>query len=726
MSYQGNGTEGYPVEAFASAAATTVVAMAAGSAAAASTSATNAATNAATALTHATTSAINAGATLWVSGTTYAIGDARYSAVTGQTYRRLTAGAGTIDPSADATNWKPILLDMQTNLPTIRPSLNLDFANSKTVDPRIGFTRATTATYYDGKTTSKAEENLLTYSQTFGGWAGSASTATDNATVAPDATTTAAHIVPTSALSRHYKYSPIVASAITSNSTITGSVYVKAGAYNYCFVQLTNSNDNGGSRMTRSIDLTTGTIGGFTADSNVVSQSAVVTSVGNGWFRVALTMTATVSGSGGANIIISPMPTDGTTYTNGGDFLPSFSTDGVSGAYFWGAQLELRGFLTSYTPTTTDAVTNYVPTLLTAVANQPRINHDPVTGECLGLLVEQPSTNLLLRSAEFDNASWVKYASATVVPNSIVAPNGTLSASTLVSTSSQEIYQGVGKASSAITYTSSVYAKFRNTSQITLVFSDFVAGVAAATFNLTTGTVSGVAGSIWTGVSGTMLPVGNDWFRCSLTATSPATSTVYVSVTTASSTAGASVYLWGAQLEAQQLTTSYIPTTSASVTRNGDAALISGNNLTSFYNQIEGTIFIEANYNKSSADGLSNRVMYEVGTNSPSRMLGYNNTSSGASFTVIESNATQAQLNPTGVADNSFKKVAHAYKTNDFGASLNGSVALVDSSGKVPRSSAFGVGCTVSGTAQLNGHIKQLAYYPERLSNATIQAMTAQ
>jgi hypothetical protein len=49
--------------------------------------------------------ATSAGATIWVSGTTYAIGDVRWSPSTRFVYRRITAGAGTTDPSADATNW---------------------------------------------------------------------------------------------------------------------------------------------------------------------------------------------------------------------------------------------------------------------------------------------------------------------------------------------------------------------------------------------------------------------------------------------------------------------------------------------------------------------------------------------------------------------------------------------------------------------------------------------
>jgi hypothetical protein len=53
--------------------------------------------------------AINAaGAVAWVSGTTYAIGDVVYSPINFQTYRRITEGAGTTDPSADTTNYVKI------------------------------------------------------------------------------------------------------------------------------------------------------------------------------------------------------------------------------------------------------------------------------------------------------------------------------------------------------------------------------------------------------------------------------------------------------------------------------------------------------------------------------------------------------------------------------------------------------------------------------------------
>ena len=57
----------------------------------------------------ATAAAAAAGAPVWVSGTTYSVGDCRFSPASFATYRRKTAGAGTIDPKTDTTNWTPLI-----------------------------------------------------------------------------------------------------------------------------------------------------------------------------------------------------------------------------------------------------------------------------------------------------------------------------------------------------------------------------------------------------------------------------------------------------------------------------------------------------------------------------------------------------------------------------------------------------------------------------------------
>jgi hypothetical protein len=86
----------------------------------AATSATNAA---ASELAAANTS----GATIWVSGTTYAIGANRFSPINFRTYRRKTAGAGTTDPSADATNWQ-----LLTGLGDVDTTSNQTIGGNKT------------------------------------------------------------------------------------------------------------------------------------------------------------------------------------------------------------------------------------------------------------------------------------------------------------------------------------------------------------------------------------------------------------------------------------------------------------------------------------------------------------------------------------------------------------------------------------------------------------------
>ena len=90
--------------------------------------------------------------------------------------------------------------------PSTPPSLMLDFANSKELDPRITFARASTATYYDGVTSAVAEQNLSLYSQAFdttAGWGTAGGSVTGNSSTAPDSTTTAGKFTEDSASSTH-------------------------------------------------------------------------------------------------------------------------------------------------------------------------------------------------------------------------------------------------------------------------------------------------------------------------------------------------------------------------------------------------------------------------------------------------------------------------------------------------------------------------------------------
>ena len=49
-----------------------------------------------------------AGAVAWEPGAAYSIGTPTYSLINFQTYRRVTAGAGALDPALDKENWAPV------------------------------------------------------------------------------------------------------------------------------------------------------------------------------------------------------------------------------------------------------------------------------------------------------------------------------------------------------------------------------------------------------------------------------------------------------------------------------------------------------------------------------------------------------------------------------------------------------------------------------------------
>ncbi len=360
-----------------------------------------------------------------------------------------------------------------------------------------------------------------------------------------------------------------------------------------------------------------------------------------------------------------------------------------------------------------------------------RFDYDPVTLAAKGLLIEEQRTNLLLRSQEFDNASWVK-TRATVTANAATAPDGAITADKLVEDStaaaSHYISQLVASHTSGATYTVSAYAKAGERSQIRVNGDATIGLISPAIFDLSSGTVTSSGGFTTT----SMIALGNGWYRCIATGTATATAVgVWVlGLAVAGSTSytgdGTSgIYLWGAQLEAGAFATSYIPTTSATVTRAADVASITGTNFSDWFNSSEGTFVVEADAN----DSATNKPLLGASDGTTSnRLLAYVNGagSNHPSFLVTSGGVAQAATTSATVANGAIFKFACAYKANDFASSLNGAAAVADVSGTVPTGlvqleiGRFGV----SGT-HLNGHIRRLTYYPARLSNALLQSLTA-
>lgn len=586
---------------------------------------------------------------------------------------------------------------IETLYPAIRPSLNLDFANAKALDPRITFSRASAATYYDGKTVAKAEENLLVWSQDFDStvWPKTNASVAANVAIAPDGTNTADLLTASSDT-----FCGIGQGSSYPQGQTVLSIYAKAA---------TSSIIRLGVLATGSFawfDLTTGVAG--TVQSGAL---AAIQSVGNGWFRCVLIVT------GAPQPVIRLANADNSVNATTGNSV-----------YIWGAQLEQRSQVTAYTPTTTQSITNYVPVLQTAAANVARFDHNPVTGESLGLLVEEQRTNLLTYSEQLGNVSAWVLDGTTITTDTIVAPDGTISADIMTTTGgNRRTYRTVTKDASVITYTFSTYAKAYGYGTLRLYFdSGSSANRIEVTFNVSTGTISSVASAYgtFTNAGASIVSAGNGWYRCTLTGTSDTSTSVrpHFQLIDVSSPSG--VYIWGAQLEAGSFPTSYIKTEASQVTRAADYAAMTGANFSSWYRPDEGTIFSEFQQ-AANTPALSQRVLQIGSVGTASGHLIFRSSTAYAAGT-YESGAYQGQISLTSAGtEYSKNKVAYSYKTDQFSSAGNGGAVTSDASGHLPYSvNMLSIGSAPGPSNTLNGHVRRITYYPKALPG-NLQALTA-
>jgi len=602
--------------------------------------------------------------------------------------------------------------------PTVQPTLNLDFANSKTVDPRITFVRNSTATYYDGQTTAMAEQNLYSGSSPLTYAVLRRTTFPNTLVTAPDGTTTAGQLIDTVTTNT---FGLDLGNTYINGATYTLSVFLKKGS-------LATAPDNvlvggqasgiGVSGSGVNVNLVTGAINN--SYSGITAPAGV--SYGNGWFRYSITFT--VSGSAGNINSGVCFFTNNTTVTTA----PSYLGNGTSDVYIWGAQLEQRSSATAYTPTTTAPITNYIPVLMTAPANVARLDYNPTTGQALGLLIEESRTNLVLQS-QF--ASGFTFVRTTQNINTIIAPDGTLTASKIIPTNvsgSHALYQAVTVASGA-PYTWSGYFKAGeyNTIQLNCQAS---ASIYIVTFNLVSGTSTNVSG---TGTA-TITLVGNGWYRCTATATTASTSGFWQfdvrdnSGNTSFTGDGYSgIYIWGAQLEAGAFATSYIPTVASTVTRAVDAASMTGTNFSSWYNQSEWSFYWESNSTVSTVNALVWELYRPAGASFTA--LGFNNSTTGqAAFSTYgSSNIGQTAGTIVAGSTNKYSATTKPGTGNNILA-LNGTVQATTASPawlNVPTGLYFYDINTGGVNWSLNGHIRKLSYYPIALSSSNLVALTS-
>ena len=676
----------------------------------------------------------------------------------------------------------------------VDPSLWLDYKNNRyatrklasevTSSSEVSLSRASTATYIDetgiirtaaidtaratydpttlaliGLLTEAAETNEATNSELFSagsGWSGSGINSFTKGSASPDGQSNATLMIEnTAAASSHQISTP----AIVIGSTYTISFFAK------------NYNPGGTSKRYIGIrglglganfpvfDLELGTV--TNNGTSWVAGKTLITPYPNGWYRCEAVGIATYVAGPILNLLESPLGTSATTAYDG---------DGVSGIYLFGANYCQNGgnSATSYIPsfgsaTTRAADMNVVITamkarsfndihtlsrastktyigsdglLKTAAIDTPALTYDPVTRAPLGLSIEPAATNICLQSQNFADAAWTKDAT-NVTPNATTWIDGTTTMDLIVPDTSAVNHRV--KQTRVLTagqvYTASVIVKRHSNYNYQLLFWN-AAGHGLVNIDLQNGTIQSSGGPEL--LYATLRNLGNGFYRVSVTILTVsggsyqfmnyAISPSFVTVFAGDGTSG--VYANGCQVELGYVASSYIPTTTAAVTRAHDVCTNgSGNvvNFASWYNTTANSALVSHHARYAAGTGLPNAAVFCINDNSASnRSMLYRNFNGAATgkMVVTSGGVDVFSQNISAAAINTTYKHAVAIAANDF-ALYEGGVQLgVDAAGALPVSPIqMGIGhCVVAGSPidYLNGAIGELRVYPARISNSEL------
>lgn len=395
--------------------------------------------------------------------------------------------------------------------------------------------------------------NLVTMSEQLGSWQNYLVTSKRAEIASPSGTLNATKVIPTTDPSWHQLRGNVF--AVTASNNYTTSVFAKKGENDIVRVTLENatlfpSNSAG------VFNLSTGTV--------VSGAGAKIQDVGDGWYRCSVTSLCAVTGT-----TITALGVGSSTYVG----------DGVSGLYFWGAQVEMGIFATSYIPTeatftsraSTATYFDKNGVLRTASVNVARtgayLYDQSGVLQPVGLLSESAATNLFDNSEDFDLSSggstWGKNF-VTVSPSDVVSPTGEGFYRNVVISYVAGTPALVSKPLTSIVpasiVTLSFYVKAGTASKCSLRFYDSIGEAGRATFDLVTGTVQATLGTV--NLGGTITRMKDDAYRISLTCdyTTRDRAGVYAYLVPdfAAAVVGKSILVWGAQLETGRDVTSYI------------------------------------------------------------------------------------------------------------------------------------------------------------------------
>ena len=553
----------------------------------------------------------------------------------------------------------------------------------------LTFTRASDATRTNSAgVIERTPWNLLTWSEMFSdvAWVKTQISVGVNTTTAPNGTLTADTILDNAVNDRHRQQQTI---AITIGRSYTYSIYVKKIASGKFL--LLNANAAIGASAALNLDTLEVT--------NVFGSGATVTSVGDGWYRLTVTGTGTSTNSFPFWIQIQNAPADSAYIGDGNGF------------FIWGAQLVEGTDAKPYFATTNrqdvprldyrnaDGSLNSCPRLLLEPQRTNSIRNSTMVGAVAGSPGTLP-TNWSISAAAGLTQTVVGAGTENGLPYIDLRFNGTASASALRFKTDADT--AIAALPSQI-WTSSCYFKL-------------LAGVLPY---ITLRNIYRNAGSGAIITPQQQFDLTSTLTRRTFTDAGAPALTAFVQQEVLVSlvigqTFDFTIRIAAPQMELGAYATTWVPTTTAAVTRIADTASKTG--VSSLIGQTEGTLFVDITLTSRSSFSYFAIAPNLGATNT---YIGIGISASSISFEVVNSGIQVAYSFPN-TSTGSFK-LAFAYKANDFVAYVNGALVHTDTSGTVPTCSQIGLNA-YNNAASWN--YNQAALFPTRLTNAQLAQLT--
>ena len=379
--------------------------------------------------------------------------------------------------------------------------------------------------------------------------------------------------------------------------------------------------------------------------------------------------------------------------------------------------------------------------------NVPRFDHDPMTGESKGLLIEDARTNLVYPSTNWSvgNPGWTinnSNINVTINTTDTKDPAGTYNASKLVAYQGNTAMKDIWWTPSNLTFASgtayavSCFAKSTTGAVLQLRPRGQGSNKAWVNYNLSTGAVGSSGGS--TLVSSKIEKYPNGWYRCSLVFTGSGTSgsgglgTLLMYSATAgeaSSNTGdesKSLYLWGVQHEVGRFESSYIPTSGTAASRNADFVSITGEEHTDFWNTSEGTYLIDY---KPLEKAIGNGVI--IGSKRGNNGSGYpwplyrHDTANTNNFKSYDLTSSIVSMSTTWADQR--ESWALGFNGTNGSIARNGTQLQTNNTNMKGLIDANELWLGSSGTGSMYSmHVKRFMYYSKRITDSQLKTLTSQ